>query len=205
MLRGAFAASALAALAEGVTMGAGFAPFVLDVLGGGEADVGLLLSAQAVGGLIAGALVARAGGAVAPARLLALGMTGLGAADLAMFNAPALAPRGGPALAVAIGFIVVAGVPAVAFGAGLQTVVQTGTADAHRGRVLGAMGAVSSLLLLAGLTAGGALGDAIGIRPVLSAGALTWIAGGTIARMLLRGESPTPPSPRSRGEGGVGG
>jgi len=63
--------------------------------------------------------------------------------------------------------------------------LQTSTADAYRGRVFGALGAVEGLATLAGLLAGGALGDAIGLVPVLSAGAGMWVVGGVAAFALL--------------------
>jgi MFS family permease len=87
---------------------------------------GLLLSAQAVGGLVAGALVAAVAKRVPPRLLFGGGLVGLGLADLGLANAGTLAPPGAVALAVAAGFLVLAGFPAVALDAAGTGLVQTG-------------------------------------------------------------------------------
>ena len=58
-LRTIFIAVGLGFFGEG-TFGVGFTPLVIDVLEGGAAGAGVLASAQAIGGLLAGVLVARA-------------------------------------------------------------------------------------------------------------------------------------------------
>lgn len=179
-LRTVFVAYGLGSLGEG-TFGVGFTPLVVDVLRGGATGVGAVMSAQAVGGLLAGVVVARIAGSVAPGALFAGGLIGLGLADLGLANAARLAPPGPQAVTVAAVFMVLAGIPVVAFAAAGQGLLQTLTEDAYRGRVFGALGTVSGFATLAGLTAGGAAVDAIGIVPVVSAGAAMWILGGIVA------------------------
>jgi MFS family permease len=183
-LRAAFIAYGVGCIGEG-TFGVGFTPLVIDVLDGGAEGAGIILSAQAVGGLLGGAVVARLAGAVAPRLLFAGGLIGLGLADLGMVNAAALAPPGSAAVAVASAFIALAGFPVVAASAAGQGLLQTLTTDAFRGRVFGALGTTESIATLAGIVTGSAVMDMIGVVPVLSAGAAMWIAGGVVALLRL--------------------
>ena len=184
-LRVLFAASFLGNLGEGAFMTLAMAPLVLDVLGGTPAQVGLLASAQAVGGLVAGLAVARIGGRYTNRWLVGIGLAGVGLADLTMFNARSVVPAGTVAVGVAMGCMFSAGFPAVAFFTGRQTLVQTAAADAFRGRVFAALNATSGAALLIGFAVAGALGDAIGIVPILSAGAIIRIGGGLVALLWL--------------------
>ena len=202
-LRVLFAASSLNSAAEGVFLTLGLAPLVLDVLGGTPAQVGWLGAAQAVGGLIAGVAVVRVGQRLSKRWLFGGGLAGLGLADFGAFNARRIADPGLPAVGVAMGWMTLAGFPAVASGAGSQASVQAQTADAYRGRVFGALSAVRGVAMLIGLGVGGVLGDAIGIVPVLSASAAVRILGGLIALGYLprreRGPNrPNDPDPRRR-------
>ena len=67
-----FLAFSLGFLGEG-TFEVGFVPLAVSVLGGGAASVGILLSAQAIGGILAGAGIARVSTLVAPACCLVVG------------------------------------------------------------------------------------------------------------------------------------
>ena len=178
---------ALGFVAEG-TFEVGFAPLVIDVLRGGAWGAGLLLSAQAVGGLLAGATVARAANRVDAHRFFGWGLIGMGVADGGMANAANLAPPGVAAVGVGLGFMFLAGFPWVALNAGGTGLLQAGTADALRGRVFGAREAIGAASVLVGLGVGGPLVDAVGAVPVLSAGAAMWIVGGVFALVRLRPE-----------------
>jgi MFS family permease len=180
-----FAASVLAGVADGVFLTLGLSPLVLDVFAGRPAQVGWLGTAQAVGGLIAGVVVARFGQRMTKRWLLGGGMVGLGLCDFGAFNSRRLAGPGTPAVSVALGWMFLAGFPAVAGGTGRQTIVQTETTDAYRGRVFGALGATQGLAMLLGFGIGGVLGDAIDLVPVLSASALLRVLGGLLALALL--------------------
>jgi hypothetical protein len=137
--------------------------------------------------------VARAASHVPAKMLFAGGLIGLGLTDMGVANAGNLATPGPAAIAVAAAFMVAAGFPVVgAFAAG-NGLLQRLTDDAFRGRVFGALGAVSGLATLAGLAAGGAAIDAIGVVPVVSAGGAMWIAAGLFALARLprqAGETP---------------
>jgi predicted MFS family arabinose efflux permease len=183
-LRTIFIATGLGLLGEG-TFSVGFTPLVIDVLEGGAAGAGVLASAQAIGGLLAGVLVARAALKLSPRVLLAGGMIGLGFTDLGVANAALLAPPGPAAMAVGSTFMLLAGFPVVSSLAARDGLLQSLTADAFRGRVFGALGAIQGLAILVGLTVGAVAIDAIGVVPVVSLGAAMWIVGGAFALARL--------------------
>jgi hypothetical protein len=184
VLRTIFIAVGIGFFGEG-TFGVGFTPLVIDVLEGGAAGAGILASAQAIGGLLAGVLVARAALTLSPRLLLAGGMIGLGLTDLGVANAAMLAPPGPAAMAVGSTFMLLAGFPVVSSSAAQDGLLQTLTADAFRGRVFGALGAIQGVATLVGLTLGAAAIDAIGVVPVVSLGAAMWIVGGLFALTRL--------------------
>ena len=192
VLRVLFAAWALSGLAEGIFLTLGLSPLVLDVLGGTPAQVGWLGTAQAVGGLTAGAAVAQFGGRLATRRLIGGGLAGIGLADLGAANARLIAPPGLPAVAVAMGWQAFAGPSFVAAGTGRQTLVQTRVADAYRGRVFAALGAVVGGAMLLGFALGGVLGGVAGLVPTLSAGGLVRVGGGILVLWLLPREEARP-------------
>lgn len=190
-LRVLFVSVSLAGVAEGIFVTLALAPFVLDVLEGRPVQVGWMGTAQAVGGLIASLVVIRFGHRLSRRWLFGGGMAGLGLADFSAFNSRRVAGPGNPAVAVAMGWMVVAGVPAVANGTGQQTIVQEQSNDAFRGRVFGALRAVTGIFMLIGFAAGGVLGERVGLVLVLSSGALLRVAGGVIAMIFLpRDERP---------------
>jgi MFS family permease len=183
-LRVIFLSTGVGMLGEG-TFSVGYTPLVIDVLQGGAAGAGALASAQAIGGLLAGALVARAALEVSPRILLAGGMIGLGLTDLGVANAGALAPPGAGSVLAASGFMLLAGFPVVAATSARHGLLQLLTTDAFRGRVFGALGAAQGLAILIGLGFGGLAIDAVGVVPVVSVGAAMWIAGGVFVLFAL--------------------
>jgi MFS family permease len=184
-LRVVFVSRSLANIAEGVFLTLGISPLVLDVLGGTPSQVGWPPMAQAIGGMLAGVVVIRIGHRLSKRWLFGGGMVGLGLCDFSTFNAFRFAAAGTPAVVVAMGFMTLAGIPAVAGGAGSQTIVQEQTTDAYRGRVFGALSSISGVAMVAGLAIGGVLGDRIGLFPVLSASAMVRVVGGIVALVFL--------------------
>lgn len=180
VLAAIFVAMGLGFIGEG-TFEVGFSPLVIDALAVGATGAGVLLSAQAVGGLIAGGLVSMASARLSPRLLFGVGLIGIGICDLGMTNAGTLATPGTTALVAASAFMLLAGFPVVALNAASNTLVQLRVADAYRGRVFGALGALGSLATVVGLALGGVAIDAVGVVPVLSAGAAMWIVGGVVA------------------------
>jgi hypothetical protein len=135
--------------------------------------------------MLAGVLVARFAKAISPRLLFAAGMIGLGLTDLGVANAARFAMPGAPAVAVASAFMVLAGFPVVATAAARAGLLQGLTEDAFRGRVFGALNAVQGLAILAGLALGGLAIDTVGVVPIMSIGAASWIGGGLFALARL--------------------
>jgi predicted MFS family arabinose efflux permease len=185
-----FTAFCVGFVGEG-TFEVGFIPFAVDVLDGGAEVVGILLSAQAIGGIVAGAVIARVAILVSPRVLFAGGLSGLGLVDLGLANATALAPPGLSPVVLASAFMILAGLPSVAGIAAGNGLLQTLTVDAFRGRVFGALEAAYGLATLLGLAAGGAAIDSLGVVPVLIAGAGMWMLGGVVALLRLPREAGT--------------
>lgn len=180
------AAGVLGNVAEGVFVTLGLAPFVLDVLGGTDAQVGWLGTAQAVAGIAAGVVVARIGHRLSRRLLFGFGQVGLGLADFSMFFiVRRLVGPGTAAISLAMGCMVLAGAPAVANGIGRQSIIQAHTDDAFRGRVFGALRATGGLAMVIGFAIGGVLGDRIGLVPVLAVSALVRSVGGVLVLLLM--------------------
>jgi MFS family permease len=176
-----FVVLAITSLGEGV-FAVLFVVFVNKILGGGAQEIGWLMGAQAVGGLIGGAIVGPLCKNVAPARLLGLSAVLFGLIDLAIFNYPVFFPG----IALALILLVVVGVPGVAYGTGLNTLMQTAVADHYRGRIFGALNTTSALLALVGTALAGALGDRLGVVTVLNIQGGGYVVAGMLALLLLR-------------------
>jgi MFS family permease len=180
-----FTTSSLNGIAEGVFLTLGLTPLVLDVLKGTPAQVGWLGTAQAVGGLTAGLIVARMGQRLSQRWLFGGGSALLGLTDTAAFNARLLTGPGTPAVGVAMGWMAFSGFPVVTMQTGKQTMLQTLVADTFRGRVFGALGTVQGLTMMIGLAIGGLLGERFSIVMLLSAAAMLRVVGGLIALIWL--------------------
>lgn len=188
-IRTIFLSLGIGLLAEG-TLEIGFPPLILDVFQGGAQGAGLIFSAQAVGGIIAGVVVARAADAVAPRVLFAAGMIGLGLADLGVANAANLATPGPAAVTVACLFMALAGPPVVAMNAAATSILQAETTDAFRGRVFGALGTLQGVSVLAGLGIGALTIERVGVVTLLSLGAALWIVVGVFTLIRFPQEAP---------------
>lgn len=185
-----FVFMAITGVGEGV-MASLFAPFVATVLGGGGVAYGAIVAAQAVGGLAGNAAIGHLGRDAPPGRLLGLGALGLGAIDLATFNAHRVIPGIWPPLVL----MVIVGLPAAGIGVGYATLVQTAVADDYRGRVFGSVGAVSALSVLIGAGLAGVLGDRLGIVATLTVQGAAYIVAGVLMLLAL---APRPAAPAVR-------
>jgi MFS family permease len=176
-----FAFGALTATGEGV-IAVLLVPFVTEVLGGAALELGWLMSAQAVGGLLGSAVIARLGSRLLPRRILGPSAMLFGLIDLLIFNYPAF--FGGVTIALAL--FVLVGLPAAALGASFSTLLQQGVADAYRGRVFGALVATESLLMLGGMGLASVAGDVVGIVAVINIQAFVYLLGGLLTLVLLQ-------------------
>ena len=179
-----FLVGAVTGLGEGV-FAALFPAFVRVALDGGALELGWLMSAQAVGGVLGGLVVGSAAAKLSPPRLLGLGAVLFGLTDLAIFLYPSFVQS----MAVGLALFVLVGIPATGMLAGLQTLLQTSTEDRFWGRVFGALGTTQALLMLAGTLAGGALGDAVGVVPVLVVQGGAYVLAGLLVLALIAGDA----------------
>jgi Na+/melibiose symporter-like transporter len=172
---------AVTCVGEGI-MGTLFAPFVRSVLHGSGPDYGFIVSAQAVGGIAGGLIAAALGSRARPALLFGWGAVAFGAVDLVMF----LYPLGYVAVWPAVVCMIVVGVPGALTMAGGFTLLQRATADGHRGRVFGALGAVEGAATVAGTITAGFLGQSVGIIPVLATQGAGYLIAGVAVVLALR-------------------
>ncbi len=153
-----------------------FAPFVSTELGGDGTAYGLIVSAQAVGGIVGGLVAAAVGARFAAAKLWGVGAVLFGLIDLALFCYPLCYDGLTPAYVL----MIAVGLPGAFVVAASMTVVQRLTDDASRGRVFGALFAAEGLAVLVGIVASGLLGEIVGIIPVLIFQGLGFTAGGLV-------------------------
>jgi MFS family permease len=180
VLRLLFIMFALVAVGEGI-ISVLFVPFVTTVLHGEALQLGWLLSAQAVGGLLGGVFVARLGSRIAPAVLLGPSAVIFGLIDLIIFNYYSFFPS----FTLAIFLFILVGLPSAGSGASISTLLQTNTADAYRGRVFGALNTTFALLTLIGMALASTLGDILGIVPVINVQGYGYVLAGLIAMAFL--------------------
>ena len=173
--------AAVTGVGEGVMLTL-FVVFVTDVLESGGAGYGLVISAQAAGGLVGGVLVARLGGGITPVRLLAGSAVGVGLIDLCTFTYPLAWPVLWPAVAL----MVVVGFPFAALSAARATLQQTAVEDAYLGRLLGTFGTTSALAMVVGIVIAGTLGQVVGIVALLVIQSAAYVAAGLVVGVLLR-------------------
>ena len=152
-------------------------PYVKDVLRGGAQELGWMMTAQAVGGLVGGVFVARVSKRVKPVNLLGAGLFLLGLIDMLIFNIPILP--------VNLLLFVLAGPPVIGLQTSAQTLLQTNVVDQFRGRVFGVFGTTLSLSILVGQGISSLIGGATGPRPLMTAGGLLMAAVGLVTLRML--------------------
>ena len=171
----------LTSLGEGV-FSVSLAPFVTEVFRGGALQLGWVLSAQAIGGIVGGIAIGWLGGRIAPASLLGFGALLLGMIDLAIFNYPAFLPSLIPALVL----MAVVGIPASGFGAGYTTLMQTNVTDKLLGRVFGVVGTTSAFGMLLGMGTAGVLSDRLSVVPVINIQGVVYFLAGLLVLAFVR-------------------
>jgi Na+/melibiose symporter-like transporter len=163
VLRALMIFALVTSVGEGI-MGTLFTPFVEHVLHGSSQEFGLVVAAQAVGGIAGGMVAASLGHRVRASRLLSWGAIVFGLVDLAIF----LYPLGYVAVwPAAVGMIIV-GIPGALCLAGLITLFQRSSEDSYRGRVFGAISTLEGVTILAGTLGAGYLSRFTGIIGVLA-------------------------------------
>ncbi|MGY0489409.1 MFS transporter [Streptomyces sp. WG-D5] len=181
-LRGTFVCVALLAVAQGMFVVL-FLLFVTDLIGGGDAQAGLLRGVQAVGGFAgtatAGLLTRRLG---AP-RLLSVGVLVFGAVSALTWNLSVTSLG----LGVYVALFTAAGVPAVWLAAAWLSLIQESAPLAVRGRVMASVLGLSEGLQALGMLAAGLLSGVIGTLAALYVQVALILAAGFLAMKLLPG------------------
>lgn len=179
-LRALFVIVAVVAFGEGF-ISTLMAPFVREILRGGGQDLGLIMSAQAVGGVMGAWLVARVADRLPALRLLALGALGSGLLLVLYFNYALIYPEVWPAVVITA----VAGFPFAVFGTAQNLGLQRSSPQEARGRVFSACYGLLGLTQLLGMGASGLLGDRLGIL-VINVDAVTYLVAAGIAWLAWR-------------------
>jgi MFS family permease len=118
---------------------------------------------------------------LAPTTIITLGLAGIGACI-------ALLSGIGAVWQVLI-ILVFVGLFVTPLNAMVQTVLQTTTSDATRGRVVSLLQASMSTASVASMAIGGVLGDLIGIREVFLAAGIIVALAASLSWLMFRGES----------------
>jgi MFS family permease len=170
------------------TMSTLFTPFVEHVLHGTPQDLGLIMAAQAVGGIAGGMVAAASGGRFPAGRMMCYGAVTFGLVDLAIF----LYPLGYVAVWPAVAGMIVVGLPGALTLAGLITLFQRSSEDTYRGRVFGAVSALEGITVLAGTLGAGYLSRLAGIIPVLAVQGGGYVIAGLAMLVWLKEEPGEP-------------
>jgi MFS family permease len=176
---------AIMMLGEGV-MSVLFPVFVYSVLHGEALQIGQLMSAQAIGGLLGGLLLGWLGqmgwlGQQMMSRWsIGLSSVAVGIGDFLIFNSPAFFPF----YWVSVGLFIAVGVTTVGR-AGREALLQAKSPDAYRGRIFGALGMVTGLFYLIGTVTAGFFTNHLGVVTVLNLQAIGYMFAGLLVLVLL--------------------
>lgn len=139
------------------------APFLVGVLHASGPEYGVFFSAQAVGGIVGGFLVASRRAGPAPQTVLPWGLAAFALFDGVLFNYP-LVWNGILLAFVLVGMV---GVPAAFGNAAFTALQQTVVEDRFRGRFLGMVATTMGLTMVVGVIAAGLLAPVLGVVPLL--------------------------------------
>lgn len=151
--------------------------FVQVDMGLSAVEFGWMMTARGIGGLIGGLLIAQMNQKFTATQLMTWGLFISGALLLVVVNIPILA--------VALPILTILGVAAIAWIVSIQTTLQTNTGDAFRGRVFGAFGTTTTLLMFVGSALSGLLADQVGAVPLMNGAALIYVVSGLLAAALF--------------------
>jgi MFS family permease len=177
----------ISALGEGV-FGVLYPVFVYQALHGGALEIGELMSAQAVGGLLGGLVAGWLGQRLLSGWSIGLNWLAFGAISIAIYGAPAWLALAGlelPVLWVEIGLFIAVGVSGVGVLTGSQSRLQTSAPEAFLGRIFGILGTAMGLFMLVGTLVAGTVSNSLGVIPVLNIQAAGKLLAGVLALALL--------------------
>lgn len=148
------------------------APWVRDVLHGGDGVYALLMMVHGVAGIAGSVVVGAWGARMSPRMLCGAGSVLAGCLLVVRFNVPLLG--------VAIVLSLVAGVTAVASSVGVETLAQQRVPEPFRGRVFGSLQAMIWLCSLLGAALGGVGAERFGLLPMLDLASLLVLLAGLV-------------------------
>ena len=181
LLTGIFLVMGIALLGDAI-VSAVLVIFVQDDMGLSAVEFGWMMTARGLGGLLGGLLVAQVSRKIKPEKLGAIGMILSGGGLLLIVSIPTLW--------MALPMLILMGVFALAWIVSVQTLLQQGTEDVYRGRVFGAFGTSSTLLMLAGSAVSGGLADLVGGQSLMGAASLLFILAGFAAWQVFQKAKP---------------
>ncbi len=158
-----------------------FIAFVIDVLGGNEATVGLIRGMAAFGGLAASAVVGRYARDVPATMLMTLGYTGLGAVAFTFVNISNLST----ALWIFYLLFALSGLPNITSQVGAVGAAQRLCPPALLGRFQGVISATSSAGAIVGSVLVGLTIDAVGVKVLLNLQASFYVLSGLATYLLV--------------------
>ncbi len=153
-----------------------FIVFVVDVLKGDEATVGIIRGSAAFGGIAAAVIVGRLGNRANPTRLMMWGYLGLGAVAFVFVNITAITTS----LWVFLLLFALSGLPNITSQVGATTTAQRLCPPAALGRLQGLLSAATSSGAIVGSVAVGLLVDSVDVKALLNAQAILFVLSGVV-------------------------
>lgn len=154
------------------------AAYIVDVVKAGAEVYGMLVTVQAIGGIIGGLLAGKLGQRVSTARLYGWAEIVLAVVMAIRYNIPEI-----PVLFV---MTLLVGLPAALGVAALETLFQRNVPNTHLGRISGALNSTVGITSLFGvLGISGVLGEVLGIVPVLNIAAGITMLTGVVVLLFL--------------------
>jgi MFS family permease len=158
-----------------------FIAFVVDVLDGDEATVGIIRGMAAFGGITASVLVARFAKVADPIKLMIWGYTGLGAVAFVFVNMAAVTT----ALWVYLVLFALSGLPNITSQVGAATTAQRLCPPEVLGRLQGLVAAVAAAGSLIGTIGAGLLVDVVDVKLLFNVQAGLYVASGVLAYVAI--------------------
>jgi MFS family permease len=151
--------------------------FVQADMGLTAVEFGWMMTARGIGGLIGGLLIAQISKKFSTTQLITGGLTIGGILLFVAINFPVLP--------VVLPVLVLMGISVIPWIVSLQTLLQTNSDDAYRGRVFGAFGTTTTLLMFVGSALAGLLTDQVGAIPLMNSAAVIFVGSGLLAFVLF--------------------
>lgn len=184
LLRVLVVVGGLGMVGEGIINVLGF-PWVARALGGGAAERGWLATAQAVGGIAGGLAVQRFTAPALIGRVIGAGGLLFGILSVVLTNVALLPIGEGARWPLVLLLRALSGAPLVVLFVALDTLLVRGVDDRFRGRVVAVLGVTNGGALVVGQALASALGDPLGVVPVLTLQGVLYVIAGLASLALI--------------------